>query len=213
MKPLRITIVLFAVAALSISIIFVGISSVPNHTAWAQNDADRRYVASGQFPACLNVGYVPPCVDEDDQSMVFSCNDPRNLEVENQCTSNFSSEQTSTFGGNMSGLGEFPPAGGNVTDEFGFGGNVTDEFGGNMSGLGEFPPAGGNVTDEFGGNMTGLGEFPPAGGNVTDEFGFGGNVTDEFGFGGNVTDEFGGNMSGNFTGNMTGMPESQKAVG
>ena len=131
------------------STIFAGSSLIP---IYAQGDAESQNGKTDEFPSCLNVAYVPPCVDEDG-STVFSCDDPRHLEFENQgCTPESSNQSTDIFGGNATG-------------EFGFG-NATDELGGNMTGFGEFP------ADEFGGNMTGEFGF----GNATDELG--GNMTD-----------------------------------
>ena len=146
---------------------------------YAQGDAESQNGKTDEFLSCLNVTYVPPCVDEDG-STVFSCDDPRHFEFENQgCAPESSNQSTDIFGGNATGFGEFPADefGGNATDDLGFGGNATDEFGGNATGFGEFP------ADEFGGN-------------ATDDLGFGGNATDDLGFGGNATDEFGGNATG-----------------
>ena len=194
-KPMRMSIVLNMVVLISTSIIFAGISSVP---IYAQDESESQNGKSDEFPSCLNVAYVPPCVDEDGQSIVYNCDDPRSLEKENQgCTTEFSNQTTFDFGGNVS------------EDQFGFGGNVSegfDQLGGNVSeGFGGnvsegFDQLGGNVSDSFGGNVS------------EDQFGFGGNVSeDQFGFGGNVSDSFGGNVSEDqfgFGGNVTDVPES-----
>ena len=223
-KPMRMSIVLNMVVLISTSIIFAGISSVP---IYAQDESESQNGKSDEFPSCLNVAYVPPCVDEDGQSIVYNCDDPRSLEKENQgCTTEFSNQTTFDFGGNVSedqlGFGGnvsegFDQLGGNVSegfggnvseDQLGFGGNVSDSFGGNAS-----EGFGGNVSDSFGGNVS-EDQFG-FGGNVTDSFGgnvtdsFGGNVTDSFG--GNVTDSFGGNVSEDqfgFGGNVSDVPES-----
>ena len=160
-KPMRMSIVLNMVVLISTSIIFAGISSVP---IYAQDESESQNGKSDEFPSCLNVAYVPPCVDEDGQSIVYNCDDPRSLEKENQgCTTEFSNQTTFDFGGNVSedqfGFGGnvsegFDQLGGNVSeDQFGFGGNVSEGFGGNVS-----EGFGGNVSEGFGGNMTGLPE-------------------------------------------------------
>jgi len=131
---ISISIVLFIVVVLSTNIIFAGVSSVP---IYAQDESESQNGKSGEFPSCLNVAYVPPCIDEDGQSIVYNCDDPRSLEIENQgCTTEFSNQTTSDFGGNVS-EDQFG-FGGNVSeDQFGFGGNVSDSFGGNVSGIPE----------------------------------------------------------------------------
>ncbi len=139
------------------STIFAGSSLIP---IYAQGDAESQNGKTDEFPSCLNVAYIPPCVD-DDGSKVFSCDDPRHLEFENQgCAPESSNQSTDISGGNMT-----DQFGGNMTGDFGFG-NATDQFGGNMTGGFGFDNATGfgNATDQFGGNMTG-------------DFGFGGNVT------------------------------------
>jgi len=207
-KPMRMSIVLNMVVLISTSIIFAGISSVP---IYAQDESESQNGKSDEFPSCLNVAYVPPCVDEDGQSIVYNCDDPRSLEKENQgCTTEFSNQTTFDFGGNVS------------EDQLGFGGNVSEGFGGNVSE--GFDQLGGNVSEGFGGNVSedqlgfGGNVSDGFGGNVSDGFGgnvsdgFGGNVSeDQFGFGGNVTDSFGGNVSEDqfgFGGNVSDVPES-----
>jgi hypothetical protein len=164
---------LFIVVMLLTSTIFAGSSLIP---IYAQGDAESQNGKTDEFPSCLNVAYVPPCVD-DDGSKVFSCDDPRHLEFENQGCAPESSNQSTDISG----------------------GNATAEFGGNMTGFGEFP------ADEFGGNMTGDFGFENAtdqfGGNMTGDFGFE-NATDQFG--GNMTDQFGGNAT-DTANNLTGV--------
>ncbi|HTH20928.1 MAG TPA: hypothetical protein VL854_01810, partial [Nitrososphaeraceae archaeon] len=152
-KPMRMSIVLNMVVLISTSIIFAGISSVP---IYAQDESESQNGKSDEFPSCLNVAYVPPCVDEDGQSIVYNCDDPRSLEKENQgCTTEFSNQTTFDFGGNVSdsfgGNVSEDQFGGNVSeDQFGFGGNVSEGFGGNVS----EDQFGGNVSDSFGGNVS-----------------------------------------------------------
>ena len=104
---------MFTVVILLTNTIFPGSFLIP---IYAQGDAESQNGKTDKFPSCLNVAYVPPCVDEDG-STVFGCDDPQHSEFESQgCAPESSNQSTHILSGN-------------ATDEFG--GNMTGEFGGN----------------------------------------------------------------------------------